>query len=128
MWSKKHYEWYQDACGCDDLYQVCDPKGNVIKSIVLWDCEPEWQARARAKAERICRWLNRRPSLRSILGRLRRAFCPTANHPRPDIHQLLPNSRQIAPIWGIEDVQQFRPNLSDDQAWEVLQHVDHYYD
>lgn len=45
-----------------------------------------------------------------------------------DIHALLAERRQIAHIWSIEDVQHLRPDLDDDQAWEVLQHVDHYKD
>ena len=45
-----------------------------------------------------------------------------------DIHALLAEHRQIAHIWSIADVQQLRPDLDDDQAWEVLQHVDHHKD
>ena len=41
-----------------------------------------------------------------------------------DIHELLAKHRQIAAIWGIEDVQSIRPDLSEQQAWEVLQMVD----
>ena len=40
---------------------------------------------------------------------------------KPDIHTLLAERRQIAHIWSIEDVQHLRPDLDDDQAWEVLQ-------
>lgn len=40
-----------------------------------------------------------------------------------DIHDLLAERRQIARIWGIEDVQGIRPDLSEEQAWEVLQAV-----
>ena len=45
-----------------------------------------------------------------------------------DIHELLANNQQIAAIWGIDDVQSIRPDLSDEQAWEVLQTVDHNKD
>ena len=45
-----------------------------------------------------------------------------------DVHALLAKSRQIAVIWSIEDVQQERPDLNDDQAWEVLQRVEHCHD
>jgi hypothetical protein len=38
-----------------------------------------------------------------------------------DIHALLAENRQIAHIWGIDDVQQQRPDLNEDQAWAVLQ-------
>lgn len=39
-----------------------------------------------------------------------------------DIHDLLKHRRQIAMIWGTEDVQTLRPDLTENQAWEVLQH------
>ena len=45
-----------------------------------------------------------------------------------DIHAHLAERRQIADIWGIEDVQQVRPGLTDDQAWEVLKSVRRYFD
>jgi hypothetical protein len=45
-----------------------------------------------------------------------------------DIHELLASRRQIAHIWGVEDVQQIRPDLSDDQSWKVLQDVDRHLD
>ena len=37
-----------------------------------------------------------------------------------NIHELLQANRQIAHIWGVEDVLQVRPDLSAEQAWEVL--------
>lgn len=40
-----------------------------------------------------------------------------------DIDELLERERLIAHIWGIDDVQELRPDLGDDQAWEVLQAV-----
>ncbi len=45
-----------------------------------------------------------------------------------DIHELLSENRKIAHIWGIDDVQGLRPDLNDDQAWQVLQTVDGYLD
>jgi hypothetical protein len=56
------------------------------------------------------------PSLRKAID-----ASPPAELPEIDIDELLANRRQIATIWGIEDVKQVRPDLSDDQAWEVLQ-------
>ena len=53
---------------------------------------------------------------------------PPAEPPSMDIHELLAERRQIAHIWGIEDVQGIRPDLSEEQAWEVLQEVDHHKD
>ncbi|HUY92533.1 MAG TPA: hypothetical protein VMV10_27590 [Pirellulales bacterium] len=40
---------------------------------------------------------------------------------RIDVHQLLRARRQVAVIWSIEDVQGVRPELTDDQAWDVLE-------
>jgi len=37
-----------------------------------------------------------------------------------DINDYLACQREIAVIWGVEDVQSVRPDLSEDQAWEVL--------
>ena len=37
-----------------------------------------------------------------------------------DIHKLLEKRRQVAVIWCTEDVQNKRPDLNEDQAWEVL--------
>ena len=41
-----------------------------------------------------------------------------------DVYELLGQRKQIAVIWSIEDVQQVRPDLTDDQAWQVLVEVD----
>ncbi len=45
-----------------------------------------------------------------------------------DVHKLLAQSSQIAIVWSIEDVKAVRPDLTDDQAWEVLQHVERRHD
>lgn len=37
-----------------------------------------------------------------------------------DIHELLTSRRQVAIVWNIEDVQAVRPDLTDEQSWEVL--------
>jgi hypothetical protein len=44
-----------------------------------------------------------------------------------DIDELLAGRKQIAVIWCIEDVQAVRPDLTDDQAWEVLQDVGRHH-
>jgi hypothetical protein len=45
-----------------------------------------------------------------------------------DMHALLATRRQIALIWSVEDVQWVRPDLTDDQAWEVLQYAGRRHD
>jgi hypothetical protein len=44
------------------------------------------------------------------------------------IHDLLATRREVAVIWCIEDVQEVRPDLTDDQCWEVLQAVRRNHD
>jgi hypothetical protein len=51
----------------------------------------------------------------------------TPNHDI-DIDALLADRKQIALIWSIEDVQEVRPDLTDKQAWEVLQQVKSHHD
>lgn len=38
-----------------------------------------------------------------------------------DIHKLLARRKSVAVIWSTEDVQSVRPDLDDDQAWQVLE-------
>lgn len=45
-----------------------------------------------------------------------------------ELYRLLSANQCIASVWSIADVRERRPGLNDDQAWEVLRHVDHYYD
>ena len=45
-----------------------------------------------------------------------------------DIHDILADRHQIALIWGIEDVQEVCPDLTEEQAWQVLQNADRHHD
>lgn len=45
-----------------------------------------------------------------------------------EIHDLLATRREIAVVWCIEDVQEVRPDLSDDQCWQVLEATRRYHD
>ena len=45
-----------------------------------------------------------------------------------NVHQLLAGRKQIAAIWNVEDVQGIRPDLTDDQAWELLEEVSRKHD
>lgn len=38
-----------------------------------------------------------------------------------DVDSVLAKRKQVAVIWCIKDIQEMRPDLSDDQAWDVLQ-------
>jgi hypothetical protein len=57
----------------------------------------------------------------------------TGSRPEPvdidcQVHALLAKQNKIAVIWCIEDVRGLRPDLSDEQAWEVLQQVRDIHD
>lgn len=41
-----------------------------------------------------------------------------------ELHELLSRRRQIAHVWEIGDVRDLRPDLTEDEAWSVLQLVD----
>jgi hypothetical protein len=45
-----------------------------------------------------------------------------------DAHHLLAKHRMIGVFWCIQDVQEVRPDLTDDQAWQVLQEVQRKHD
>jgi hypothetical protein len=45
-----------------------------------------------------------------------------------DIDAVLATRRQIAAIWSMQDVQEVRPDLTEEQCWQVLQHVRHDHD
>lgn len=38
-----------------------------------------------------------------------------------DIHKLLAEQRKVACIWCVSDVLEVRPDLSESEAWDVLQ-------
>lgn len=38
------------------------------------------------------------------------------------------NGKQISIVWSVEDVQEIRPDLNDEQAYRVLQKVEEYHD
>ncbi len=53
---------------------------------------------------------------------------PPLPNPSFDVHALLEQRRQVAVIWGIEDVQSVRPDLTDDESWEVLRYCRKFHD
>ena len=52
----------------------------------------------------------------------------TATPTAADIHRILTERNQIAIIWDIEDVQSLRPELTDEQAWQVLENAARHHD
>lgn len=45
-----------------------------------------------------------------------------------DLRELLSPARQVAIVWSTEDVHSVRPDLSDAQAWAVLQECEDRHD
>lgn len=45
-----------------------------------------------------------------------------------NIHAILATRRQIAAVWSIEDVMEIRPDISNSQAWEILQYCRETHD
>ena len=44
------------------------------------------------------------------------------------IHSILAERREIAIVWCIDDVKEVRPDLNEDQCWQVLQHAKRHHD
>jgi hypothetical protein len=61
------------------------------------------------------------PERTELAAACRHARDALATGLRLDVHQLLAARRQVAVIWSIEDVLAVRSDLTDDQAWEVLE-------
>jgi len=36
--------------------------------------------------------------------------------------------KTISIVWGTDDVKEIRPDLTDEQAWEVLKEAEHFHD
>ncbi len=45
-----------------------------------------------------------------------------------DVHELLARDQVIGVFWCVEDVQSCRPDLDEDQCWQVLRQVRRYHD
>jgi len=51
-----------------------------------------------------------------------------ANNVNRHVRELLAKHHSIAAIWHIDDVKDIRPDLTDEQAWEVLEQVGDIHD
>lgn len=108
------YSYHRSSDGCDDTFLIEDAGGRCILRLHFWDHEDTTEAAiADAKAQMLVAALNL-PGSGWVLA--------------PYPHWTLHNDKQIAAIWGIEDVQELRPRLTDDEAWAVLQRVDQDHD
>ncbi len=108
------YSYHRSSDGCDDTFLIEDADGQCILQLHFWD-EPDTAeaAIAEAKAQMLVAALN-----------LEDGGCVLPPYPDWTLY----HDKQIAPVWGIEDVKELRPDLTDDQAWEVLQRVAHDHD
>ncbi len=109
------YRYYRDRDGVNDILFIEDSRDcEILMGIYFWD-EPDTDeaAQAEAKAEMIVKALNM-PGCWIDQYHVTR-FTLLAH-------------KQIAAIWSVLDVQRVRPDLSEAEAWEVLQWIDRYQD
>lgn len=113
---RREYRYRRSSDGCDDVFLIEEPDGNCLFELHYWG-EPDRPeaAIAEAKAQLIVTALNIRGG-----GWVQR--------PYRFVHLTLAEQREIAAIWSSGDVQELRPDLTDDQAWAVLQHVENDID
>lgn len=45
-----------------------------------------------------------------------------------EIRKVLAEGRQIVIVWGVDDVQDIRPDLDEAQCWDVLQSAGRHHD
>jgi hypothetical protein len=101
------YRYYRGADGCDDAFFIEDTRnGQIVMGIYFWDDHTGEAAEAEAKAKLVVQalsmpggWVEQYHVAQSTL----------------QAHQM------IATLWSIHDVQNLRADLSDDEAWLVLQ-------
>ncbi len=135
-----------EDCNGEDLAALIDVVGdeNYVHSRTL-EFEGERQRKAAGPplaalvAARLA--LNTAPRIRvgdtdsyKIAARIEKAIAEVMSAgvtPTPaevDAHAELAGRRQIAEVWNTLDVRTVRPDLTDDQAWRVLQAVHRHYD
>jgi hypothetical protein len=100
---------FRDFTGEAARIRIEDPQGNGFLHIYFWDDPDTAEALlAEKKAKMLVGALNLTGGGQVEL---------------PQLWCLLQERRQIAAIWSVHDVQQIRPDLTQNQAWEVLQRV-----
>ena len=48
----------------------------------------------------------------------------TTKEKQKTLHEMMQQERVIGFLWNTDHVRSLRPDLTDDQAWSVLQHID----
>jgi hypothetical protein len=136
--------------GTFDLIQIINPNGKSVAALFYWD-EPNTDEAARVEesARLICEHLNHwymggddvspcgwvdiqyatlRYRISTALHAVKHVVLKKLRPSLIGIHAALARRRQIAIIWSIDDVREVRPDLNDDQAWEVLRRFGSKYD
>ena len=69
-----------------------------------------------------------KPSIRSNARSRASRRSRKTDYSKIDIDELLKQRRQIAAIWGTDDIREVPPDLTDDQAWKVLKECNRRHD
>jgi hypothetical protein len=140
-----------DRNGTEDEITIITPEGRAMLCVGFWDAEwdddPLKHNADQLKADALLivdalnsyrkrRWWQRAfgPSKPAAIENAHLAVSPAIGagiapaEAERDIHALLAARRQIAIIWSVEDVREVRPDLDDDQCWEVLQRAGNQHD
>ncbi len=99
------YSYHLSQDGCDAIYFIEHRDGTTVLGLYFWDNLDEVEAKARAIVNALNMpggWVNQYHVTQSTLR----------------------ENRLIATIWSDQHVLDLRPDLTEDQAWEVLQKVE----
>jgi len=96
------YSYHRSSDGYDDTFLIEDSDGRCILQLHFWD-EPDTEEAAIAEAK-----------AQMLVAALNLTGGGWVLPPYP--HWTLHHDKQIAAIWGIEDVRELRPDLTADQA------------
>jgi len=131
--------------GTFDLIQIINPNGQAVAALFYWD-EPDTDEAARVEesARLICLHLNDwylgsddvspdgwvdiqfaalRYRLATALHAAKRLIVEKLRPSLINIRSALTSRREVALIWRTYQVQFIRPDLDEDQAWQVLQSI-----
>ena len=112
---------WQDEDGNDSEEAEANLKAMVAVPALIAACRmvvERWEGGDLAEAARLCQEALQWAASAS----------PAPESAEFAIYANLASRRQIAVLWGIEDVQSIRPDLDDDQAWHVLQAAERHHD
>jgi hypothetical protein len=107
---RKFFDCVAGTDGCDETFEIISrTTGCRIAWAGFWE--------HRIQCRRVARALN--AALNAAFASRRIEF---------DVSSLANEQRQIAIVWNTDDVLEVRPDLSEEQAWEVLQLAEREHD